>query len=71
MGSQNSFDEAVSFRESTGTLSFPMTWDPTGESWAFYRVPGQPFGILLDAEGTVLTAWGGAIPEDEVLDLIS
>jgi len=48
-----------------------MTWDPTGESWAFYRVSGQPAGILLDSEGTVLTAWGGAIPESEVLALIS
>ncbi|MEZ5341913.1 MAG: hypothetical protein R2706_10825 [Acidimicrobiales bacterium] len=36
-----------------------------------WRLRGQPYAILLDGSGKVLGEWAGAIPEDEVLALIS
>ena len=40
--------------ESTGT-TFTMLWDPTFESWSQLGISGQPAGMLLDANGTILT----------------
>lgn len=71
LGTQDSLDYAVSFVEATGTRSFPMLWDPSFESWVHFGVPGQPAGVLLDADGFVIDGWLGPIPEDRVLDTIA
>ncbi len=47
-----------------------MYWEEGGfESWGFYEVRGQPAAVLVDPDGTVIRAWSGAFPEDEVLEL--
>ena len=51
-------------------LTLTMLWDPTLESWQQLGINGQPASALFAADGTVLGAWSGLIPEDEVLDLI-
>ncbi len=52
-----------------GTVSFPMLWDPSFDSWAVYGVQGQPAAILLRPSGEPVTGWIGAFPPDEVLEL--
>ena len=47
-----------------------MLWDPTFESWRQLGISGQPAGMLLDANGTILTSWRGAIPQSRVLDTV-
>ena len=70
MGAQDSFEQAQEFQAATGTTSFPMIWDESFESWNYYGVRGQPYIILLDANGDVIDEWGGGIPEAQVLSLI-
>ncbi len=48
-----------------------MYWDATFESWTQLGITGQPAAALFAADGEILGAWRGAIPEDEVLDLIA
>lgn len=40
-------------------------------TWAELGVSSQPGGALFSAEGEVLTAWRGTIPEADVLALIA
>lgn len=47
-----------------------MLWDPTFESWLQLGVSSQPSGVLLDANGTILTSWRGGIPQSRVLEAI-
>lgn len=47
-----------------------MLWDETFESWAQLGVASQPTIALFSADGQLLGAWSGGIPEDEVLRLI-
>ncbi|MCY3635837.1 MAG: TlpA disulfide reductase family protein [bacterium] len=70
VGTQDNLDLAQSFVESTGT-TFTMLWDPTFESWRQLGISGQPAGMLLDANGAILTTWRGAIPQSRVLDAIA
>ena len=71
LGTQDNLEYAADFIEVTGTVSFPMLWDPSFESWIHFGIPGQPAGVLLDADGSVIDAWLGPIPEDRVLATIS
>ncbi len=48
-----------------------MLWDPTLESWQQLGITGQPAAALFGADGSVLGAWSGPIPEDDVVDLLS
>ena len=70
VGTQDSLELAQAFVQSTGT-TFTMLWDPTFESWRQLGISGQPSGMLLDGNGTILAAWRGAIPEEQVLDVIA
>lgn len=62
---------AQDFVADYGTVSFPMLWDPTFESWQELEIFGQPAGMLVSADGTLLAQWRGGIPEDEVLDAVA
>ncbi len=46
-----------------------MVWDSGFASWEAYDVTGQPFFVLVDADGTELGRWGQF--SDEIQDLIS
>lgn len=46
-----------------------MLWDPSFASWAELGVTGQPTGMLVTPEGTLVGAWTGSIPEAEVLEV--
>ena len=69
MGTQDSLGLAEGFVQSTGT-TFTMLWDPTFESWRQLGISGQPAGMLLDSNGTILIAWRGGIPQSRVLEAI-
>ena len=71
LGTQDDLEYAQEFVGTTGTVSFPMLWDPSFESWIHFGIRGQPAGVLLDADGMVLGQWGGPIPEDDVLEVLS
>ena len=47
-----------------------MLWDPTFESWRQLGVSGQPAGMLLGSNGTILTSWRGDIPQSRVLEAV-
>ena len=46
-----------------------MLWDESFQSWQALGVTGQPAAVLFAADGTPITTWFGAFPEDEVLSL--
>lgn len=71
LGTQDDLDYALRFVEATGTVSFPMLWDPSFDSWRQLGIRGQPAGMLATAGGTLVAQWRGAIPEDEVLQAIA
>ena len=71
LGTQDNLEMAAAFIEVTGTVSFPMLWDESFESWVHFGIPGQPAGVLLDADGYVIDAWLGPIPEQQVLDTLT
>ena len=69
LGTQDTAEEAAEFVRSTGTVSFPMYWDETFESWAAFGVRGQPAAALLSPTGEILGGWIGRFDIDEVLEL--
>jgi thioredoxin-like negative regulator of GroEL len=46
-----------------------MLWDESFISWQAIGVSSQPTAVMLQADGTPITGWIGAFPEDEVLRL--
>lgn len=62
---------AREFVASHGTESFPMLWDPSFETWMQLGVNGQPAGMLVDQDGTLIAQWRGGIPEEEVLAAVA
>lgn len=68
VGTQDSLEMAQDFVVDYGTVSFPMLWDPTFQSWAELGINGQPAGMLVSPDGTLVAQWRGGIPEDEVLE---
>ncbi len=71
VGTQDDLDYANEFVATTGTVSFPMVWDATFESWLQLGITGQPAGMLATADGTLIGQWRGGIPEADVLDAIA
>lgn len=71
LGTQSTLAQAQAFVTTHGTESFPMLWDPTFASWAALGITAQPASMLLTADGRVVDAWAGRIPEERVLDLVS
>ncbi|NNK91833.1 MAG: hypothetical protein HKO87_05315 [Acidimicrobiia bacterium] len=69
MGTQDSFGEAQEFRETYGTESFTMLWDPGFDSWSALGIRGQPQALLFPPVGAVIGQWFGPFDPDEVLDL--
>ena len=48
-----------------------MLWDRTSESWIELGMNGQPAGILMTADGTLVAQWAGGIPEEAVLEAVA
>lgn len=71
LGTQDDLDYALRFVEATGTVSFPMLWDPSFESWARLGVRGQPAFMILDRDGRAVDGWYGEADPDEVLAKIA
>jgi hypothetical protein len=46
-----------------------MLWDESFITWTELGITSQPSAILLAADGTPITGWIGAFPEDETLRL--
>ena len=69
LGTQDSLGQAEDFIEDYGTTSFTMLWDESFYSWQVLGVSSQPTAILFAPDGTAITGWRGAFPEDEVLRL--
>ena len=59
LGAQDSLPEAKAFVRERGTRSFPMVWDPSGESWTELGVPAQPAAVLFDRRGRERGRWFG------------
>lgn len=45
-------DDALGFLEEE-PVSYPVVWDPTGDTPKRYAILGMPTGYLLDREGTI------------------
>ncbi|WP_395080904.1 TlpA family protein disulfide reductase, partial [Ilumatobacter sp.] len=69
LGTQDSLGQAEDFVEDYGTESFTMLWDESFLSWQALGVTSQPAAVMFAADGTPITGWIGAFPEDEVLRL--
>jgi hypothetical protein len=69
LGTQDSLGQAEDFVEDYGTESFTMLWDESFQSWQALGVASQPAAVMFAADGTLITDWIGAFPEDEVLRL--
>jgi len=52
-------------------IQFQMLWDESFETWTAFGVSAQPATALVSADGEVLGAWMGGIPEEQVLDLVA
>lgn len=70
LGTQDSFEMAQDFRQTYGTTSFQMLWDPSFDSWRELGITGQPAGLLVTRDGTLDGFWRGGIPEEQVLERI-
>lgn len=68
LGTQDSLGQANEFDIKHGT-SFDMLWDESFISWQTIGVTSQPAAVMLQPDGTPITGWLGAFPEDEVLQL--
>ena len=67
LGTQDSLGQAKDFVEDYGTESFTMLWDQSFLSWQALGVTSQPAAVMFAANGTPITGWIGAFPEDEAL----
>ena len=68
LGTQDSLGQANDFDDKFDT-SFDMLWDESFISWQTIGVSSQPTAVMLAPDGTPITGWIGAFPEDEVLRL--
>ncbi len=66
LGTQDSLGQANDFDNQFGT-TFDMLWDESFISWEAIGVTSQPTAVMLQADGTPITGWIAAFPEDEVL----
>ncbi len=69
LGTQDSLGQAEDFVEDYGTESFTMLWDESFQSWQALGITSQPAAVMFAADGTPITGWIGAFPEDEVVRL--
>ena len=70
LGTQDTAGEAATFVGRHG-IPFPMLWDESFETWRAFGITSQPAVALFSAEGDLLGGWLGAMPEDEVLSLVT
>jgi hypothetical protein len=69
LGTQDSLSQAEDFVEDYGIESFNILWDEKFQSWPARGITSQPAAVMFAADGTPLTGWIGAFPEDEVVRL--
>lgn len=53
--------------DNTDTTSFPMLWDPSGQSWQGLGIFGQPAYAILGPDGNLGFTGYGAFDQDFVL----
>ena len=46
-----------------------MLWDESFISWQTIGVSSQPAAVMLAPDGSLITGWIGAFPEEDVLEL--
>lgn len=68
IGTQDSLGQANDFDNQFET-SFDMLWDESFISWEVIGISSQPAAVMLEPDGSLITGWIGAFPEDEVLAL--
>ena len=69
LGTQDDAGMAKEFRD-RHDVPFTMLWDESFESWSALGVSSQPGAVLFAANGDVLGAWRGPLPESEVQGLL-
>lgn len=65
MGAQSELGDAHDFFRDFGPFTFPMYWDPTGDSWSAAGVAYQPAVAVFDANGRLIEQWYGNIQKAE------
>jgi peroxiredoxin len=70
LGTQDSLSLAEQF-VTKYELSHTMLWDKSGQSWVELGIASQPAGLLIAADGRVISTWRGGIPEEQVLAQIA
>ncbi len=73
MGAQDSLEYANEFVASTrtGGGQITMIWDQSFESWRHFGIRSQPYWILYDAEGNLVSSSPGSVNTNLVADAIS
>lgn len=72
LGAQDSIEFANEFVSTTGTGGgeITMLWDPSFDSWRHFGVRSQPYWILFDANGTMVTSRPGAVDTNAVVAVL-
>lgn len=70
IGTQDDLDYAKGFLADTGVATPQMLWDASFESWRRMGITVQPTWVLVNGDGTLIDGWIGALPEQEILDLV-
>ena len=62
LGAQDTLSYANDFiaRTGTGNAGFTMVWDASFESWRALGIRSQPYWVLYDASGELVTSRPGA-----------
>ncbi|MEM7094727.1 MAG: hypothetical protein AAF567_17110 [Actinomycetota bacterium] len=68
LGAQDSLAEANEFVTLTGTTAAPITmvWDPSFDTWRSFGIRSQPYWILYDGQGELVSSSPGAIDFEAV-----
>ncbi len=70
VGTQDGIVLAKQFVGDTA-VTFPMTWDKSGQTWVDFGVPAQPAMILYNKFGAEVRRWNGVFKKAEVDEAIS
>lgn len=70
IGTQDDLEYAKSFLVDTGVTTPLMLWDESFESWRKIGITAQPTWILVRGDGSLIQGWIGALPEEQILELL-
>ena len=73
LGSQDTIEFANEFVTATGTGGgdISMVWDASFDSWREFGVRSQPYWILYDDAGNLVTSRPGAVDINAVIDVVN